>query len=142
MTIYAAGCVVYRRNASGVELLIIHRDRYDDWSFPKGKRDKGETDLECAAREVREETGFTGEFGRELSPTEYVVEPSKAKKSKGVESERKVVRWWLMKQTAGEFEPNDEVDSVRWVAQDVANNLLTYGRDRAILKEFDVTELA
>lgn len=142
MTIFAAGCVVYRQGSAGVELLLVHRDRYDDWTFPKGKRDEGENDRECAAREVLEETGFVGEFGAELSPSEYLVWSKKSKKGdKDRRQETKIVRWWLMKQTGGDFEPNDEVDSIRWVTLEQARESLTYERDRDLLGELDSDNL-
>ena len=145
VTTYAAGCVVYRRQKGQLELLVVHRQRYDDWSFPKGKRDKGETDMACAVREVEEETGFTGEVGAELSPSYYQVAPrgkrKSAKSDADSQSELKVVRWWLMEQTGGEFSVNDEVDKICWVGFDQAAELLSYEQDQALLGESALVDM-
>ena len=120
--IAAAGCVVHRLGVRGVEVLVAHRSRYDDWSFPKGKREPGETDLECALRELEEETGVQGVAGEELPAAHYRVG-----------DRPKVVRYWLVEQTGGNFVPNDEVDRIRWVGPDEARRLLTYDHDRLLL---------
>jgi polyphosphate kinase len=120
----AAGCVVYRHGKKGPEILLVHRQRYDDWSFPKGKREEGESDLECALREVEEETGLRGEVGPELPAASYEVD-----------GRPKVVRYWLLLRTGGEFEPNDEVDEVRWVTPAKAEDLLDYEHDIALLAD-------
>ena len=67
--VQAAGGVVVRDGADGPEVLLVHRPAYDDWSFPKGKLEPGESDEECAVREVEEETGLRCALGRELEPT-------------------------------------------------------------------------
>jgi 8-oxo-dGTP diphosphatase len=113
---------VYRTTGQGIEVLVVHRPSYDDWSFPKGKRDEGETDLECALREVAEETGFRGEVGPELPSARYEVR-----------GRPKVVRYWVLRQTGGYFEPNAEVDLVRWVDPGEAASLLSYDHDRTLL---------
>ncbi len=128
--IRASGCLVYRivsGTAGGdgvdrIEVLVAHRPHYDDWDFPKGKLEDGESDLECAIRETEEETGFTGEIGEELPADQYLVR-----------GRDKVVRWWLMHQTGGAFVANDEVDQVRWVTVDEAAELLTYDHARTLL---------
>jgi 8-oxo-dGTP diphosphatase len=117
--IRAAGGLVLREGA----VLIVHRPRYDDWSFPKGKARDGETDEACALREVKEETGLDCSLVREIDGTEYVD-------SKG---RPKHVRWWLMRPVSGEFSPNDEVDLVRWVQPSEAAKLLSYSRDLVLL---------
>ena len=122
--IRAAGCLVYRHGDAGPEVLLVHRPRYQDWSFPKGKRDEGESDLECALREVEEETGFRGEVGPELPTAHYEVG-----------EKAKVVRYWLLLKTGGEFQPNDEVDEVRWVTPAEAGALLDYEHDVALLAD-------
>lgn len=104
----------------------MHRPRYDDWSLPKGKLDPGESDLDCARREVLEETGVTGAVGPELVSTRY-------RDRKG---RRKVVRYWAMERTGGRFEPNAEVDEVRWLGPDEAGPLLSYDHDRDVLSSF------
>ena len=120
----AAGGVVWRRGAGGaVELVVVHRPRYDDWSLPKGKLDPGETWEEAALREVREEIGFSCRLGRELPPTSYTDQKGRAK----------VVRYWMMEPEGGEFTPNDEVDELRWLIPSAAAELLTYPHDRALV---------
>lgn len=123
----AAGGVLWRQDDGGhLQVLVVHRPRYDDWSFPKGKRDPGESDKACARREVAEETGFVVELGRELPPCTYVDGRGRDK----------VVRYWEMTVQAGDFRPNAEVDSVRWVDLAGAARLLTYPRDRRVLEDF------
>ena len=104
------------------QVLMVHRPKYDDWSFPKGKADAGETDEDCALREVREETGLRCELGRPLPAVSY--------RSKG---RTKRVRYWLMHPQEGEFTADDEVDEVAWVGLDDARTRLTYDHDRALL---------
>lgn len=132
--IHAAGCLVYRTvvgdgdDSSQVEVLIVHRPRYDDWDFPKGKRESDESDLECAIRETREETGYEGEIVRELASDLYQV--------KGRD---KIVRWWLMRCTGGDFTANREVDEIRWLPPSEAEQLLSYGHARSLLTEVPVS---
>jgi 8-oxo-dGTP diphosphatase len=115
----AAGGVVVRNG----RVLLVHRPRYDDWSFPKGKLDPGESFEDAAVREVEEETGFRCTLGREL--------PSISYEAKG---RPKLVRYWLMEPDAEPgFEPNEETDDLRWVTPDEARELLTYDRDRDLL---------
>ena len=122
--VFAAGCVVWRRTPAGeLEVAVTHRDRYDDWSHPKGKRDEGEDDLTCAVREVEEETGFRGTIHAELPTSRYTDNKGRPK----------TVRWWSMEYTAGHFEPNDEVDEVRWLPLDKAKELLDYAHDQDLL---------
>lgn len=122
----AAGGVVWRGDGAGVEILLVHRPRYDDWSMPKGKRDAGETDEVCALREVEEETGLRCEPGQELPSVRYVDHRGRDK----------VVRWWAMRVVDGAFEPNDEVDEVRWLPAAQARAQLSYDRDREVLDAF------
>jgi 8-oxo-dGTP diphosphatase len=117
----AAGGLVVRDG----EILVVHRPKYDDWTFPKGKCNDGEPDDDCALREVEEETGLRCELLDEAGKTEYVD-------SKGRPKE---VRWWRMRPVEGGFEPNDEVDEVRWVSPTEAARLLSYDRDRGLLEE-------
>jgi 8-oxo-dGTP diphosphatase len=114
------------RSAGGVVLrdglvLLVHRPAYDDWSFPKGKLEDGETWEQAAVREVEEETGLRCEAGEELGRTHYAVQ-------KGP----KEVRYFRMSCT-GEGRAQNEVDEVRWVALAEARTLLTHARDRALL---------
>jgi 8-oxo-dGTP diphosphatase len=121
----AAGGVVCRRAGGALQVALVHRPRYDDWSFPKGKLDKGESWEDAALREVEEEIGVRCRLGAELPPTSY-LDP------KGRD---KVVRYWLMEPLEGEFEPSDEVDEMRWLAPADAEELLSYEHDRELLRE-------
>lgn len=127
--IWAAGCLVYREIDGRNEVLVVHRPRYDDWDLPKGKREEGESDLECAIRETREETGFGGLIERELSPDHYLVR-----------GRDKVVRWWVMRCTDGAFETNTEVDEIRWLEPDEAQSMLSYGHARNLIDEWRTGE--
>ena len=119
----AAGGVVRREDGA---IAVVHRPRYDDWSFPKGKLDPGEGWEECALREVWEETGLRCELGDELSPTFYNDRKGRSK----------AVRYWLMRVTdAGEFDANDEVDELRWISPAEAAELLTYAHDAVLARE-------
>jgi 8-oxo-dGTP diphosphatase len=122
----ASGGVV-RRHDDGLKVALVHRPRYDDWSFPKGKLDKGESWEHAALREVEEEIGVRCRLGAELPPTAY-------KDPKGRD---KVVRYWLMEPLAGGFVPSDEVDEMRWVTPEEAHQLLSYEHDRELLREVD-----
>ena len=104
-------------------VLLVHRPRYDDWTFPKGKLDPGESFEDAAVREVEEETGVRCSLDRELASTRYKVG-----------DRPKLVRYWLMTpETENPFEPNDETDDLRWLAPEDAKGLLTYARDRELL---------
>ena len=121
----AGGLVVREVEGSGgqVEVAIVHRPRYSDWSLPKGKLDRGEGWEQAALREVCEETGLHCELVRELAPARY-------RDRKGRE---KVVRWWLMRALGGRFEPGEEVDELRWVDPREATTLLDYEHDRELV---------
>ena len=129
----AAGCIVYRTrggagagDAAGLELAVVHRPKYDDWSLPKGKHERGETDEECARREVEEETGLTGGLGPEVGTTRY-------RDGKGRD---KVVHYFELAEPTGVFTANREVDELRWLAPDEALALLTYPYDADIVRTF------
>jgi 8-oxo-dGTP diphosphatase len=119
--------VVYRYGEGGLEFLVVHRPRYDDWSLPKGKLDDGESWEDAAVREVEEETGLRCELGPELTATSY----------RDNKDRFKVVRYWLMEATGDGpgFEPDDEVDTLEWVAGWRAPDALTYPRDADLVRE-------
>jgi 8-oxo-dGTP diphosphatase len=122
--IRAAGGVVWRPLPGGsVEVLVVHRPHYDDWSLPKGKRDPGEDDETCALREVEEETGLRCRLGAELASTSYVDRKDRPK----------VVRYWAMTPEGGDVVAANEIDEVRWVGIEEAQALLSYPRDRQVL---------
>ncbi len=123
----AAGGVVWRGTDGGeVEVLVVHRPKYDDWSLPKGKCEPGETDEQCAMREVEEETGLRCVLGHELSSSAYGDRKGRSK----------LVRYWEMTVAGGEFTPNDEVDELRWLTMPKARKLLSYDRDAVVLDSF------
>jgi 8-oxo-dGTP diphosphatase len=122
--IRAAGGVVWRRRDGRLELLLVHRPRYDDWSFPKGKARKGEDELATALREVAEETGQRCRPGGRLPDLRYEV---------GGRPKR--VAYFLMRAEGGAFEPGSEVDRVEWVALEEAEARLSYDRDRELMPE-------
>jgi 8-oxo-dGTP diphosphatase len=120
VTVRAAGGVVV---ADG-SVLLVHRPKYDDWTFPKGKARDGESDEQCALREVEEETGFRCSLDDELGTTHYLDSKGRPKR----------VRWWRMHPLSGEFAPSDEVDELRWLAPGDAAHLLSYERDIELLR--------
>lgn len=129
--IRAAGGILWRSgNAnSGLEVAVIHRPRYDDWSFPKGKLAPGETDVDGAVREVFEETGCRVRVGRPLGEVRYM-------KTAAGRSQPKVVRYWAMQAEGGAFTANREVDRLLWVSPAKAQELLTRDHDHELLRRF------
>jgi 8-oxo-dGTP diphosphatase len=125
--VLAAGAVLWRHNddLSAPEVAIIHRPRYDDWSLPKGKVDPGETEPVTAVREVHEETGYSSILGRRLAAVSYPVE-----------QDIKKVRYWAARRVDGEFNPNAEVDDLKWLPVAEALKQLEYPDDRKVLRRF------
>jgi 8-oxo-dGTP pyrophosphatase MutT (NUDIX family) len=124
--IRAAGGLVWRLGPDrNLEVLLVHRPRYDDWSLPKGKADPGESDEDCARREVLEETGIQAELEAPLPEVRY-------RDRKG---RPKVVRYWRMRPVAAPevFVPNHEVDEIAWLPRDAAVRRLTYDHDRDLV---------
>jgi 8-oxo-dGTP diphosphatase len=133
-TIRAAGGVLWRESTNGtqdpiVDVAIIHRPRYGDWTLPKGKLASGESEVDGAIREVLEETGFRVRLGRALGETRYFKEQAGYLRPK-------VVRWWAMEATGGAFSPTREVDDLRWVSLADAHDALTRETDRELLERF------
>ncbi|MCW2615032.1 MAG: hydrolase, partial [Frankiales bacterium] len=125
----AAGGVLWRRQDGVVQVAVVHRPRYDDWSLPKGKLDPGELHVVGAVREVAEETGFAAVAGRTLGESRYRV----LDQGRDVP---KTVRWWAMRATAGEFVPGAEVDHLQWLTVPEALRRVTAGRDSEPLTAF------
>jgi 8-oxo-dGTP diphosphatase len=127
--IRAAGAVLWRPGADGPEVALVHRQRYDDWSLPKGKPLPGEHVLLTAVREVAEETGVRVLLGRRLPSTHYQQHGNRPK----------TVDYWAAK-AADEpqpgFTPNDEVDEVGWMGIPAARDQLTYPHDVGVIDEF------
>ena len=118
--IRAGGGVVWSPwGERGVQIVLVHRPRYNDWTLPKGKAMPGESGAACALREVREETGLSCSLGEELVSTSYVDSKGRCK----------TVRYWAMEPIGGSFAPSDEVDEIRWMPLPEAVRLLTYERD-------------
>ncbi|MFH8678092.1 NUDIX hydrolase [Streptomyces lydicus] len=120
----AAGCVLWRRAASeaGLEIALVHRPKYDDWSHPKGKLKRGEDALVGAVREVAEETGMDCRPGAPLPTASYLAN-----------GRPKQVRYWAAEAVAGAFTPSDEVDRLAWLSPTDARARLTQERDRPLI---------
>ena len=128
--IRSAGGVVWRDRPDdgGVEIAVVHRDRYDDWTLPKGKVDPGEHLLAAAVREVREETTVTALPSVRLPSVRYLT---------GEPDTEKTVDFWAMRALSqGTFEANDEITDVRWLDPSAATPLLTYAHDRGVVAAF------
>ena len=128
-TVRAAGGVIRRRRADGaIELAVVHRPSYDDWTFPKGKLLEGESAEDAALREVWEETGLRCVLEGQAGCTEYLDK-------KGRE---KMVCYWLMRPLDGGFVSNSEVDELRWVTPEEAMRQLSYPADRSLLASLQI----
>jgi 8-oxo-dGTP diphosphatase len=111
-------------------VALVHRRVYEDWTFPKGKLDRGETLEQAALREVEEETGLICRLGRKLGETQY----------RNGYGRPKVVTYWEMTVVAGTIAPAHEIDDARWATRSEATRLLTYQRDRDLLATSAVPE--
>ncbi|MGP4004714.1 NUDIX hydrolase [Streptomyces sp. 8N706] len=126
-TVLAAGCVLWRRSPrdggdGGIEIAVVHRPKYDDWSHPKGKLKRGEDPLRGALREVHEETGYDCVPGVPLPTARYVAN-----------GRPKEVHYWAAEATDGHFVPNREVDRLLWLPPSAARLRLTHERDRELV---------
>lgn len=127
--ILAAGGIIIDESSDSRRVLLVHRPQYDDWSFPKGKLDPGETVEEAAIREVREETGLKCRIVRKLAVSRYLSR----KRHKG-RLIPKVVHYFLMERSSRRIKvPGDEVDIALWVELDEASQKLTYAQDKKLL---------
>ncbi|MGW0117796.1 NUDIX hydrolase [Streptomyces sp. NPDC003327] len=126
----AAGCVLWRPSVSGhgIEVAVIHRPKWDDWSHPKGKRKRGESAEDCALREVREETGHACVLGARLPTVRYTVA-----------GRPKEVVYWAARALDGSFTPGREVDDLLWLPPAAARARLTRPRDRELLDAMTAT---
>lgn len=129
--ILAGGGVLWRTDAEGaaIEVALVHRPRYHDWSLPKGKLDPGEHVLLGAVREVEEETGQRCVVGRPLGRQRYIRNLDSGPVPK-------TVRFWAMRADRGEFQPGSEVDELIWLTPEAAGTAVTMDRDRDTLAEF------
>ncbi|WP_308299019.1 NUDIX hydrolase [Streptomyces sp. GESEQ-35] len=123
-TVQAAGCVLWRRSPvdGELEVCLVHRPKYDDWSHPKGKLKRDEESLAGALREVAEETGYSAVPGTELPTAHYLAS-----------GRPKQVRYWAAEAGSGSFAPNQEVDRLLWLSPTAARNRLTQPRDRTLV---------
>lgn len=124
MPVVAAGAILWRKEKDSLKVLLIHRGRYDDWSWPKGKLDKGEGISEAAVREIKEETGLKIALGPKLFESKYIL----------ANGSKKIVHYWSAKVTDSalkkqKFTPDDEVSSFKWVTVSEARKLLSYEHD-------------
>lgn len=130
-SVRAAGGIIWRpaREPDVIEVLLVHRPRYDDWTFPKGKLQRGESLLAAAAREVEEETGLSVIIGHRMPSVGYAT----------VDGPKEVTYWVMqpdvMHPEGGDFHPNDEVDEIRWVPLACALDTLSYAHDRRLVDE-------
>src|SRR5947207_12144531 len=130
-TIRAAGGVLWREadgalTGPAVEVAIIHRPRYGDWTLPKGKLASGESEVDGAIREVLEETGYRTRLGRALGETRYFKEQAGFLRPQDV-------RWWAMEATGGAYSPTREVDELRCVTLTKANVVLIREPERKLI---------
>lgn len=123
--VLAAGCVLWRRSPSdgSIELALVYRPKWADWSHPKGKLKRGEDARVGAVREVREETGMTCKPGPELPSAHYVDHQGRPKQ----------VRYWAAEATGGDFTPNSEVSQLLWLSPEDSAQRLTRERDAALV---------
>lgn len=130
MTVYAAGVLGWRNGPSGLEFVLVNREKYQDWAFAKGKQDPGEFLPETAVREFFEETGLKVRLGRKLDVMTYPLP----------DGETKEVHYWVGKvtekaQRKSKFVPNEEIAGVEWFGRTAALERLTYDHDKELLRK-------
>lgn len=118
-----SGAVLWRPCASGIEVLLVHRIRHDDWALPKGGALQGESDELCAVREVEEETGVRCALTWELPSARYLD-------GRGI---TRTVRYWAAQPLAGTFVANEEVDEICWLSPTEALRRLSEPRERPMV---------
>lgn len=128
MTVFAAGALCWREVDGQLLIAIIHRKRYGDWSWPKGKVDAGESLPQAAVREIREETGYKVKLGVHLGKQNYMLQNGAAKE----------VHYWAAKVTEkalakSTFKPDEEVEKVEWKTPAELELLLSYEQDKEFL---------
>lgn len=121
---FAAGALLWREVDGQLQVAVVHRPHYDDWSLPKGKVDAGENLATTAVREIQEETGLQPQLGWLLGYVQYPVK-----------ERTKVVYYWTAEVIAGDFETNDEVDELRWLTPEEAQATVSYDLDREVIAE-------
>ena len=121
--VQAAGGLIVRRHYGELQIVVVHRPVQQDWSFPKGKLEPGETSELAALREVHEETGMVCRLLRFIGHTEYVDRKGRPK----------AVAYWVMAADTGSFTPNEEVDELRWLTLEAASRLISYPRDKELV---------
>jgi 8-oxo-dGTP diphosphatase len=131
-TVYAAGAVLWRVEKGNLKVAVVHRSRYNDWSFAKGKVDKGETLAQTAVREIREETGLKVRLGIKLTTSKYSLPNGTPKE----------VHYWAARVTdkalaSSTFKPDEEVASVEWLTPAEARKLFSYEFDALLLDEVE-----
>jgi 8-oxo-dGTP pyrophosphatase MutT (NUDIX family)/phosphohistidine phosphatase SixA len=127
--VYAAGAVCWREEKRDLLVALVHRVKYQDWTFPKGKVDPGETLAEAAVREIKEETGLKIKLGVPLETMTYALDKSK----------NKVVHYWAARVSdkslaSSKFKPNEEISEVVWITAEQAFSRLSYQHDRDLLQ--------
>ena len=128
----ASGGVVWRRGPAGVEVVLVHRPRYDDWSLPKGKVDPGETDEDAAVREVEEEASVRCRLGAELTSVSYTDRTQRPK----------TVRYWAMTVESGTVAGANEIDAAEWVPLSGVRDRMSYPRDHPVIDAFEAVMTA
>ncbi|OAH13325.1 NUDIX hydrolase [Streptomyces jeddahensis] len=124
--VWAAGCVLWRSSpaAGQLEICLVHRPKYDDWSHPKGKAKRGEDLAACAVREVAEETGHACVLGPRLPTLHYIAS-----------GRPKLVAYWAAEAGEGHFTPTREVDRLLWLPPEEARPHLTHPRDQQLVDD-------